>query len=210
MDLADHVEGIVHEPTQTEGRGVDLTVAGISLVAGPGRVDFGGGELEPADLEAVETELRNPDDDYGWWTLEAGQYLLEYNESLSVPDDVTPVLQTRDELLERGAFHPTLHVDSLGAVPLSVGGAGLRLKENARVSTLLLPGPEWPAGSRRHPSRTSWRHHRQARPYVTSPSPGAPSRTAAGSGWSSSTVWPHRGQSTVSMGSTMLVIDTQM
>lgn len=142
MDLTDHVDGIVHEPTQTGGRGVDLTVAAVFRVAGPGGVDFGGGELEPAQLEPVETALRDHDDDYGWWNLDAGQYLIEYNESLSAPDDVTPVLETREALLARGAFHPTLHVDSLDVVPLSVGGAGLRLKENARVSTLLAPGAD--------------------------------------------------------------------
>ena len=137
MDLTAFVDGIVHEPTQTEGRGLDCTVAEVRRVAGPGRVDFGGGELDAADLEAVETERRNEDDDYGWWNLEAGQYLLEYNESLAAPDDVALVLQTRDAVRARGAFHPTLHVDALDPVPLSVGGAGLRLKENARVSTLL-------------------------------------------------------------------------
>jgi len=46
-------------------------------------------------------------------------------------------LQTRDELLVRGAFHPTLHVRAVPRVPLSVGGDGLKLKENARVSTLV-------------------------------------------------------------------------
>ena len=140
MDVAPFVDDLVHEPTQTEGRGVDLTVAGVHRVAVPGRVDFGGGELEAADLDPVETELRNPDDDYGWWHLDAGRYLLEYTESLSAPDDVSLVLQTRDELRARGAFHPTLYVRELEAVPLSVGGAGLRIKENARVSTLLVPG----------------------------------------------------------------------
>lgn len=137
MDLTEFVDDIVHEPTQTDGRGLDLTVAGISRVAEPGRVDFGGGELTAAELEAVETERRNLDDDYGWWNLESGRYLIEYNESLTVPSDERLVLQTRDELLARGAFHPTLHVESLDRVPLVVGGAGLRLKENARVSTLL-------------------------------------------------------------------------
>ena len=142
MDLTEYVDDLVHEPTQTEDRGLDLTVADVARVAGPGRVDFGGGELEAADLESIETERRNPDDDYGWWTLEAGQYLLEYNESLAAPEDVSPVLQTREAVRARGAFHPTLHVESLDAVPLSVGGAGIRLKENARVSTLLAPGAD--------------------------------------------------------------------
>jgi len=136
-DLASFVDGIVHEPTQTEGQGLDLTVTEIHEVAEPGRVDFGGGELEPAGLEPHDRQYRNEDDDYEWWHLGPGQYLLEYNESLAVPEDAVATVQTRDAVRARGAFHPTLHVQELGKVPLSVGGAGLRLKENARVSTLV-------------------------------------------------------------------------
>jgi len=36
-----------------------------------------------------------------------------------------------------GLAHPTLQVDELPRVPLSVGGAGLKLKANARVSTIV-------------------------------------------------------------------------
>jgi deoxycytidine triphosphate deaminase len=135
-DLTAFVDDIVHEPTQTEGRGVDLTVTEVSEVASPGRVDFGGGELEPAGLERHERQYRNEDDDYEWWSLDAGQYLVAYNESLALPEDVVATVQTRDAVRARGAFHPTLRVQTLDHVPLSVGGAGLRLKENARVSTL--------------------------------------------------------------------------
>ena len=135
-DLTAFVDGIVHEPTQAEGPGVDLTVAEIYEITAPGRVDFGGGELESADIEPHPSAKRNPDDDYEWWTLDAGQYLIEYNETLSPPEDVFLVVQTRDEILTRGAFHPTLHTQERGRVPLSVGGAGLTLKENARVSTI--------------------------------------------------------------------------
>jgi deoxycytidine triphosphate deaminase len=134
-DLTAFVDGIVHEPTQTEGRGVDLTVTEVYEVAEPGRVDFGGGELEVADLSPHDRHYRNEDDDYEWWDLAAGQYLLEYNESLALPEGTVAIVQTRDAVRERGAFHPTLRVDDLGHVPLSVGGAGLLLKENARVST---------------------------------------------------------------------------
>jgi len=135
--LTAFVEGIVHEPTQTEGRGVDLTVTEVYEVASPGRVDFGGGELEAADLEPHDRQCRDEDDDYQWWHLDGGQYLLEYNESLALPADTVATVQTRDALRARGAFHPTLHVSELGRVPLSVGGAGIRLKENARVSTVV-------------------------------------------------------------------------
>jgi deoxycytidine triphosphate deaminase len=136
-DLATFVDGIVHEPTQTEGRGLDLTVSGVSEVTEPGRVDFGGGELEGAEMAPHDRHYRHEDDDYQWWDLSAGQYLLAYNESLSLPDGMVATVQTRAAVRARGAFHPTLRTRELGAVPLSVGGAGLKLKENARVSTLV-------------------------------------------------------------------------
>lgn len=136
VTLTDCVDGIVHKPTQTDGTGLALTVADVYEVTKPGRVDFGGGELATAATEHHPSAKRNPDDDYEWWVLDDGQYLIEYNETLSPPAGVNLVVQTRDELLTRGAFHPTLHVQTLDRVPLSVGGAGLKLKENARVSTI--------------------------------------------------------------------------
>jgi hypothetical protein len=138
MALADLVDGLVHEPTQTEGPGLDLTVAGVRRVTAPGRVDFGGGELEAAETEAVETAKRDASDDYGWWSLSGGVYLLDYNERLTL-DGETVLLQPRDAVCTRGAFHPTRRLtddDSLDGVPLTVSDGGLRLKENARVSTL--------------------------------------------------------------------------
>jgi len=140
VDYTQFVDGILHEPTQTEGRGFDLTVSEVYEVTSPGRVDFGGGELDPADLEPHQTQKRNEDDDYEWWHLDAGTYLLEYNERLTV-GDLSLTLQTRDELLARGASHPTLQVTTLPNVPLTVGGAGIRLKENARISTLVAAQP---------------------------------------------------------------------
>lgn len=134
-EIAAHVEGIVHEPTQSHEDGFDLTVAEIHAVEAPGRIDFGGGELEPAETEPAPVAKRHADDEYAWWSLDAGHYLVAYNESLD--GDERFVLQPRLELLERGAFHPTLVVDALPRLPLAVGGAGLRIKENARVSTLI-------------------------------------------------------------------------
>ncbi|MBX0322807.1 dCTP deaminase [Halomicroarcula sp. F13] len=135
VDLSEYVTDVVHEPTQTDSPGFDLTVAAVSEVVEPGRVDFGGGELEPATTTPHASAKRDPDDDYEWWTLREGQYLVAFNESLT--GEATVTVQPRTELLERGATHPTLHVDELPSVPLSVGGAGLELKENARISTIV-------------------------------------------------------------------------
>ena len=97
-------------------------------------LDFGGGELTEAETSKLESMKRSPDDDYGWWHLGAGTYLVEYNESLSGGDPV--YLQPRTALVERGATHPTMSVSDLPRIPLSVPPAELQLKENARVSTL--------------------------------------------------------------------------
>ena len=140
MDLTAFVDDLVYEPTQTDSPGLDLTVDSISRITEPGRVDFGGGELDPAETEPVETEKRDPEDDYGWWELSEGVYLVDYNETLSVPDGISLVCQTRAAVRARGAFHPTLHLGSestLESVPITVGQGGIKIKENARLSTLL-------------------------------------------------------------------------
>ncbi|WP_247000071.1 dCTP deaminase [Halosolutus gelatinilyticus] len=140
--LVGFVDNLVYEPVQVHEHGIDLTVSAVYEVADPGRIDFGGDELEDADLDPVPTELRDPDDEYGWWTLEGGRYVLQHNEFLTDPD--APLLcQPRNELLARGGSHPTVQVTShLPLFPLSVPDGGLELKENARVSTLLPIGSE--------------------------------------------------------------------
>ncbi|WP_435063879.1 dCTP deaminase [Halobaculum sp. EA56] len=142
MTLADRLDGIVHGETQVRGDGdrVDLTLAGVHAVDDPGAVDFGGGELADGSLAPIDPERRDPDDEYGWWDLAAGTYVITLNESLAGDDPVT--LRPRTELVARGAGHPTLRTASLPALPLTVSrtvdgdGVGIRLKENARVSTV--------------------------------------------------------------------------
>jgi len=136
-DLTSYVDGLLHEETQVTDRGLDLTVSEVYVVENPGRVDFGGGELEDATLAPHEKQWRDEGDDYRWWHLDGGQYLLEYNERLAT--DRPLLVQPRDALRERGAFHPSLRVATLDRVPLAVPTGGIRLKENARVSTLLPP-----------------------------------------------------------------------
>ncbi|MFC6717493.1 dCTP deaminase [Natrialbaceae archaeon GCM10025810] len=135
--LVDSIDNLVYEPVQVHEHGIDLTVGAIYEVAGPGRLDFGGDELEDADLEPVPTEQRNPDDEFGWWDLEGGQYVIQHNEFLTDLDEPA-WLQPRNELLARGGSHPSMLVAShLPLIPLTVAEGGIRIKENARVSTLV-------------------------------------------------------------------------
>lgn len=136
MDPEDVLEDLLHAETQVQDGGhVDLTAASIETVVEPGRVDFGGSELTAAETKPHDGHYRNADDDYEWWTLREGQSLVSFNETLG--GDATVLLQPRDELLARGATLPTVRTDSLDPLPLSVGGAGLHLKENARVATVV-------------------------------------------------------------------------
>lgn len=137
-EITDRVSGIVHEDTQTEGRGLDLTLAAVYRVDDPGQVDFGGGELADPGLTEVSAEQRDADDDYGWLTLDAGTYLVGYNESLDTDEPV--LLQTHEAVVARGGYHPTLRVTELDRVPFTLGGS-IHLKENARISTLYEDGP---------------------------------------------------------------------
>ncbi|WP_254763526.1 dCTP deaminase [Natrinema marinum] len=140
--FAESVDNLVYEPTQVHEHGIDLTVSAVYEVAAPGRIDFGGDELADADLEPVPTVLRNPDDEFGWWELAGGQYVIQHNEFLTGLGEPA-LLQPRNELLARGGSHPSVQVrDHLPLLPLSVADGGLELKENARVSTLLPTGRE--------------------------------------------------------------------
>lgn len=132
--LIETVDELVHEPTQTrDDGGVDITVSEIYTIQQPGQLDFGGGEMKPADLQTHSTQLHNEGDSYQWWHLDEGIYLIEYNESLSTEAQ----LQPRAEILEQGASHPSIRVESLPMIPLSVSVGGIQIKENARVSVIL-------------------------------------------------------------------------
>ena len=136
IDLSESVDNLVYEPTQVHEHGIDLTVSAIYDVEEPGRLDFGGDELEDAALEPRPTTLRNPDDEFGWWSLDGGQYVMQYNEFLT--GDERLLVQPRNELLARGGSHPALHVfNHLPLMPLTVADGGIHIKENARVSTIV-------------------------------------------------------------------------
>ncbi|PSG98173.1 dCTP deaminase [Thermoplasmatales archaeon SW_10_69_26] len=130
------LDGIVHGETQRGDDEYELTVAGIHRLHEPGHIDFGGGETTEPETEPLDTKKRHAEDEYGWWNLEPGTYLLAYNETLDLPD-ASLVLQPRPALAEMGVSHPTMIVDSLPRVPLAVPPAGARIKENARVSRLV-------------------------------------------------------------------------
>lgn len=135
-DASALVDGMIHPETQLHDGFVDLTVSAVHHIDAPAHLDFGGSELQRPATTAADPEPRNPTDEYGWWSLSPGTYLIEYNEDLQAS---MAYLQPRDALIHGGGMHSSGWVRELTTVGLTVG-AGLELKENARISTLVHPG----------------------------------------------------------------------
>ncbi len=137
--VADRTESLVHADTQLADHGLDLTVGAIYLLIGPGSLDFGGSEFEDAPREKLEPEPASPDDDYGWWRLEAGAYLAVYNERVRLEAGEVARIESLARLQAAGASHAswtfTGSPDELSSL-LFVASAGCHLKENCRISRL--------------------------------------------------------------------------
>jgi hypothetical protein len=137
-DLEEYWENLVYPPKQLVGITLDLTVKRIYSLKKQGTLDFGGSEYQPADLEPLSPKLED-DPKYGFWTLSVGSYVVEYNENLP-ENEYQAVVFPHQRLLHTGCFHPSFIVDpSRNSQPiqglLSVNAQGVRIKENARIST---------------------------------------------------------------------------
>ena len=141
--FSSQLEGSLHADTQIEQRSVSLTAGGIKELVGSGELDFGGSEFKLGEREPIEPQKRDSEDDYGWWSLPEGQYILELNETVRLSGHQCAIIQPHEHLYWNGASHPTLLLDEDDSdmrlmLPLTVGRNGIEIKENARVSTLYL------------------------------------------------------------------------
>lgn len=137
-ETAEQIDNIIHLDTQKGDAGVDLTVNAVYKIGGVGKLDFGGSEYEQAERLELHPERKSREDDYGWWKLTPGEYIVEYNESF-VGDGVARVYP-HTRLLQAGATHsafrPERGEDLVALLQVSEGG--VHIKENARISTLII------------------------------------------------------------------------
>lgn len=139
-ELEEIWKNFIYPPKQLEGVSLDLTVKTIYTFEKQGALDFGGSEYQPADLEPLQPKIED-DPKYGWWTLSTGMYIVEYNENFS-ENECLAIVYPHKRLLSTGCFHPSFIVDpsknsqSIQGL-LSVNSQGVRIKENARISTAL-------------------------------------------------------------------------
>jgi hypothetical protein len=136
-EIVSSAEGLISAKKQQGELSLDLTVKSISLVNVGGSLDFGGSEYQEASSSLLDPQKKTPDEPYGWWSLDAGDYLIRYNESIKTPTQGLIMILPHERLLAAGAAHSPLAVDQLDqnvCVPIHVGPTGLKIKENARVS----------------------------------------------------------------------------
>jgi hypothetical protein len=126
---AARVAGILNAKYQVHAYWVDLTIRGISGVQPTGKLDFGGGEYVAAGHTTIAPQRLRPEDNYQWWELERGCYIIEFNEALE-PDPRT---------IRTGATHVSVflrgHVAQMDTL-FDVQALRLSVKQNARVSRL--------------------------------------------------------------------------
>lgn len=130
------LENAVQRDKQVDARGVHLTVAEVLTGHLRGRVDFGGSELEPAATHPLEPGERTPRDRLPWWRLDAGAYVVRFNERLK--QGAPPMLLVASErLLSAGCtVGPTVCGAGEIRTVLAVPSWGVSIKQNARIALL--------------------------------------------------------------------------
>lgn len=140
-ELEESWKNLIYPPKQLEGVILDLTVKSIYTFKKQGTLDFGGSEYQPVDLDLLSPKIEDSDPKYGWWTLSPGVYIVEYNENLP-RNEYLAIVYPHQRLLSTGCSHPSFIVDpsvnsqSIQGL-LNVNSYGVRIKENARISTAL-------------------------------------------------------------------------
>ena len=141
-DILGFISNIIHEKKQVEDYGVYLTICKIFRFTGKADIDFGGSEYKKSETEEINPVKRKEEDKYGWWELTGGEYLIEFNEEVKklLPDANLVILQPSERITLNGAFHATKVIEKQGKIrsTLYVGKNGIYIKENARISKLIV------------------------------------------------------------------------
>lgn len=139
-EVSGFLKNVIAKEIQEQEFSFDLTVRSITQLEGHGKVDFSGKEFEWGQRTVLSPKRVAPDDSHGWWKLQRGQYIVRLNESISLPAGHIAIVVPHERIVQNGAYHPMLLVqDSTehAEVLLSVSDAGIEIKENARISSLV-------------------------------------------------------------------------
>ena len=130
------VESMIDPKMQTQMCGIELTLLSIEVFQSSGSLAF-----ENIERKLPET-AKIGFDETGWATLEAGAYLVTFNEIVNIPRDVAALARARSSLLRCGATLETALWDPgyrgrSQSLLVVHNPHGLRLKKNARLMQLV-------------------------------------------------------------------------
>lgn len=140
-DAAKRIVNLISERFQVHGVSVELTLKNLYAMGANGAVDFGGGEFVQAARAPVAPFRKHHEDKYQWWELARGVYTAEFNEQIHLAEDEIGFLEPHERLLRVGGTHPTIFLRGPHEqleVLLQVGTPRVRVKQNARISRLLV------------------------------------------------------------------------
>lgn len=124
------VQNMISEDLQIQPAGVDFTVKSINKWVDGGIIDFDDKKRKISNLDELKFEESIK--------LEKGTYLVCFNETVSLPDNVMVFVQTRSSLLRMGATVTAGYIDpgysGLVLAVLNVFNEnGIEVYKNARV-----------------------------------------------------------------------------
>ncbi|KAF3491820.1 deoxyuridine 5'-triphosphate nucleotidohydrolase [Arthroderma uncinatum] len=143
------INGLISPSLQVQPCGVDLTLKKVLTWTSAGTVDFDNSQRQTAftkEIKFVSTgspdlpgAIEIPKIDHPAVDLPQGSYLVEFNETVSVPLDVMGQIFVRSSLFRSGALLNAGVMDSgyngsVGALLQVLNPAGLRLYKNARLA----------------------------------------------------------------------------
>jgi dUTP pyrophosphatase len=129
------VREMIDPEVQVQMCGVDLTLRSVERFVTEGAVDYDNKERVVSKTEEVAF------DEAGWVRLEAGSYLVTFNETVSIPKTITALARPRSSLLRSGATVETAlwdpgYMGRSQSLLVVHNPFGLRLKKNARLIQL--------------------------------------------------------------------------
>jgi dUTP pyrophosphatase len=135
----------VDAAAQTQVNGLELTVARVEVLYGPGRIGFDNADRELPQCKHLEWGRD------GWLYLREGCYKIIFNEIVDVPKDMCAIARPRSSLLRMGATVETAVWDAgykgrSEALLIVHNSAGFHIKKDARVVQLLFMRLETAAG----------------------------------------------------------------
>jgi deoxycytidine triphosphate deaminase len=141
LSIAAFLDKYIDKEKQSGPHSFDLTAKSITQLEGIGRVDFSGKEFEWGQRSIISPKSFKPGESLGWWKLPQGEYIVRFNEAITLPDNSVAIVYPHDRISQNGAHHIPINIQSSTAfieVLLVVGRQGIEIKENARISYVMV------------------------------------------------------------------------